>query len=209
MNDGRYFNQLTDIAQAATNTSPSFHRIDQLENHRRELEAARIAALPDDEQQAAVTAEAVIQEAYTVLRRDMIQFNTSDTTIFTPQHIPNLMTGLFLCSYPGCTALPFQTQYLLKYVCPPMLATWPNYHSSHTNVHSATRPHYCPDQFFSPNAFEHEINPVIHRPQLKSTQPIQTIKPDQMMLGNFSPVTIIAQDIDTTSSAPSTPLVSP
>lgn len=35
----------------------------------------------------------------------------------------------FKCTHPGCTALPFQTQYLLN---------------SHANVHSSSRPHYCP-----------------------------------------------------------------
>ncbi|KAK5171785.1 uncharacterized protein LTR77_003421 [Saxophila tyrrhenica] len=35
----------------------------------------------------------------------------------------------FTCDYPGCTAAPFQTQYLL---------------SSHRNVHSQVRNHYCP-----------------------------------------------------------------
>ncbi|RMZ72163.1 C2H2 finger domain transcription factor [Pyrenophora seminiperda CCB06] len=38
-------------------------------------------------------------------------------------------TGSFKCDYVGCTAAPFQTQYLLN---------------SHTNVHSSNRPHYCP-----------------------------------------------------------------
>lgn len=37
--------------------------------------------------------------------------------------------GVFTCDYPGCTAAPFQTQYLLN---------------SHANVHSSDRPHYCP-----------------------------------------------------------------
>jgi hypothetical protein len=37
--------------------------------------------------------------------------------------------GLYVCRYHGCTALPFQTQYLLN---------------SHANVHSLSRPHYCP-----------------------------------------------------------------
>lgn len=40
-----------------------------------------------------------------------------------------LATGNFRCSFPGCTAAPFQTQYLLN---------------SHANVHSQNRPHYCP-----------------------------------------------------------------
>lgn len=35
----------------------------------------------------------------------------------------------YACPWPGCTAPPFQTQYLLN---------------SHTNVHSNTRPHFCP-----------------------------------------------------------------
>ncbi|KAL1999347.1 hypothetical protein VTN02DRAFT_4650 [Thermoascus thermophilus] len=37
--------------------------------------------------------------------------------------------GTYKCPHPGCTAPPFQTQYLLN---------------SHANVHSQERPHYCP-----------------------------------------------------------------
>jgi hypothetical protein len=37
--------------------------------------------------------------------------------------------GSYVCKVPGCTAAPFQTQYLLN---------------SHANVHSSARPHYCP-----------------------------------------------------------------
>ncbi|KAL8975659.1 MAG: hypothetical protein Q9197_000134 [Variospora fuerteventurae] len=40
-----------------------------------------------------------------------------------------LVSGTFKCYFPGCTAAPFQTQYLLN---------------SHANVHSQNRPHYCP-----------------------------------------------------------------
>ncbi|ETN43449.1 uncharacterized protein HMPREF1541_02608 [Cyphellophora europaea CBS 101466] len=39
------------------------------------------------------------------------------------------LNGIFRCSMPGCTAVPFQTQYLLN---------------SHMNVHSDQRPHFCP-----------------------------------------------------------------
>lgn len=39
------------------------------------------------------------------------------------------INGIFRCTVPGCTAAPFQTQYLLN---------------SHANVHSDTRPHFCP-----------------------------------------------------------------
>lgn len=37
--------------------------------------------------------------------------------------------GQYVCTFEGCKALPFQTQYLLN---------------SHANVHSQARPHYCP-----------------------------------------------------------------
>ncbi|KND92852.1 hypothetical protein TOPH_02559 [Tolypocladium ophioglossoides CBS 100239] len=43
--------------------------------------------------------------------------------------ITNPQIGVYICSVSGCTALPFQTQYLLN---------------SHANVHSSARPHYCP-----------------------------------------------------------------
>lgn len=37
--------------------------------------------------------------------------------------------GSYVCTFDGCNAHPFQTQYLLN---------------SHANVHSSARPHYCP-----------------------------------------------------------------
>lgn len=44
------------------------------------------------------------------------------------QHIPPSGSGGFKCDYPGCTAPPFQTQYLLKYVIhlllSPFLTNW-------------------------------------------------------------------------------------
>ncbi|KAF5019765.1 hypothetical protein F66182_8202 [Fusarium sp. NRRL 66182] len=42
---------------------------------------------------------------------------------------PQPVSGSYTCTYSGCTAAPFQTQYLLN---------------SHMNVHSSIRPHYCP-----------------------------------------------------------------
>ncbi len=39
--------------------------------------------------------------------------------------------GSYVCTFDGCNAHPFQTQYLLN---------------SHANVHSSARPHYCPVQ---------------------------------------------------------------
>ncbi|PHH68793.1 hypothetical protein CDD82_268 [Ophiocordyceps australis] len=43
--------------------------------------------------------------------------------------ITHPQVGVYVCNFLGCTALPFQTQYLLN---------------SHANVHSSARPHYCP-----------------------------------------------------------------
>jgi len=40
-----------------------------------------------------------------------------------------IQSAVFVCKFQGCTAAPFQTQYLLN---------------SHANVHSSARPHYCP-----------------------------------------------------------------
>ena len=42
---------------------------------------------------------------------------------------PRFVAGAYKCTYHGCTAAPFQTQYLLN---------------SHMNVHSTTRTHFCP-----------------------------------------------------------------
>ncbi|KAJ5086102.1 hypothetical protein N7532_010873 [Penicillium argentinense] len=47
----------------------------------------------------------------------------------TPQANGVATTGSYKCTHPGCTAPPFQTQYLLN---------------SHANVHSQDRPHFCP-----------------------------------------------------------------
>ncbi|KAI1875457.1 hypothetical protein JX265_004515 [Neoarthrinium moseri] len=43
--------------------------------------------------------------------------------------VTNPQTGSFCCTFPNCTAPPFQTQYLLN---------------SHANVHSSSRPYFCP-----------------------------------------------------------------
>lgn len=41
---------------------------------------------------------------------------------------PQAILSTYVCKFGGCTAAPFQTQYLLN---------------SHANVHSSARPHYC------------------------------------------------------------------
>jgi hypothetical protein len=57
--------------------------------------------------------------------------------------------NLYKCQFPDCNAAPFQTQYLLKYVSQTYIkiyVTRTDYSSSHANVHSQERPHYCPVQ---------------------------------------------------------------
>ena len=73
---------------------------------------------------------------------------TPVTTYATPKEVPSpgtsstpqtvngplstdgpITSTAFKCTYADCTAPPFQTQYLLN---------------SHANVHSSSRPHYCP-----------------------------------------------------------------
>jgi hypothetical protein len=55
---------------------------------------------------------------------------TPTTTIegMTIDGITNPQIGGFHCTYPGCNAQPFQTQYVLN---------------AHANAHSSNRPHYC------------------------------------------------------------------
>ncbi|KAI7970181.1 hypothetical protein EIK77_008408 [Talaromyces pinophilus] len=58
-------------------------------------------------------------------------------------------TNMYKCPYPGCTAGAFQTQYLLKYASL-LPRNWIRVsarltrRSSHANVHSQDRPHFCP-----------------------------------------------------------------
>jgi hypothetical protein len=125
--------------------------IDQRENDRREREAARIAILPNDEQQAAIDAEVVRQEAYQSGHRprQMTLDGALASRVLPPPLNSSLqstsdITGMFRCDYPGCTAAPFQTQYLLKCVRSSKSMILTNEHSSHTNVHGWNRPHYCP-----------------------------------------------------------------
>jgi hypothetical protein len=54
---------------------------------------------------------------------------TSVADLMSLDNISNPMGPGYQCTEPGCTAPPFQTQYLLN---------------SHANVHSSARPHYCP-----------------------------------------------------------------
>ena len=63
-----------------------------------------------------------------------------------PQPNGPLVSGGFKCDYPGCLAPSFQTQYLLKSVIESScrMNALTAHSSSHANVHSQIRPHYCP-----------------------------------------------------------------
>ncbi|KAE8370997.1 hypothetical protein BDV26DRAFT_276942 [Aspergillus bertholletiae] len=62
---------------------------------------------------------------------DQTPAGTCERTPYNPstQHSGAATSGAYKCRHPGCTAPPFQTQYLLN---------------SHANVHSQDRPHFCP-----------------------------------------------------------------
>lgn len=69
--------------------------------------------------------------------------------------------------------------------------------------------------FLSLFAFEYEINPVIHRPYLQTSECLAIIEQDSNVSGDYSPAPressclYVARDIDAISSTPSTPLASP
>ncbi|KAL1311129.1 hypothetical protein AAFC00_001331 [Neodothiora populina] len=69
-------------------------------------------------------------DSYTTTSTTPIEHSASEETPLpsNAQHSPSA-GGVFTCEYPGCSAPPFQTQYLLN---------------SHANVHSSNRPHFCP-----------------------------------------------------------------
>jgi hypothetical protein len=131
-------------------TSLVSQAIDQRENDRREREAALIATLPTDKQQAAIEAEVVMQTAYEQRPRHMALDGALASGVLPPPLNSGLTNvagsasyGTFACEYPGCTASPFQTQYLLKYVILMSIVRTDNL-SAHSNVHSSNRPYYCP-----------------------------------------------------------------
>lgn len=57
------------------------------------------------------------------------QVSSPDTSRMGTDDGTSSQPGGYVCTFAGCTAHPFQTQYLLN---------------SHANVHSSARPHYCP-----------------------------------------------------------------
>ncbi|KAI8724119.1 ATP-dependent RNA helicase MAK5 [Fusarium sp. LHS14.1] len=133
--------------------------INQQENARRERERARIAKLSGSDRQRAQELEDKTIQAfeYSLVPRctsplptlrsvlgpispggDSPRSTAADcgsTDIDTDHESSDDDTphtvggGAYVCNFAGCTALPFQTQYLLNF---------------HANVHASARPHYCP-----------------------------------------------------------------
>lgn len=79
---------------------------------------------------------------------------STDNSISTPAMIIDRMSidgitnpqiGAFQCTYPGCTAQPFQTQVCFYHSFHTVQLLIPVKYllNSHANVHSSIRPHYC------------------------------------------------------------------
>lgn len=70
----------------------------------------------------------------------------SSATILPPPNGFGLLgTRALKSEYPGCNALPFQTQYLLKYDLSPLRSAKSlTCTSSHSDIHRRDRPHFCP-----------------------------------------------------------------
>ena len=111
--------------------------------------------LPIDKQQVAIDTEVIRQRVYeSHLRPQDLAVDGAFASMVLPpplnsgqrqqqRYTPQIVGG-YKCDYPGCTAAPFQTQYLLRYMAFNKSVTLTNKRSSHTNVHSWERPHYCP-----------------------------------------------------------------
>ncbi|CAH0057798.1 unnamed protein product [Clonostachys solani] len=125
---------------------------DQRENARREARHAEIDQMAEEHREAAKMAEATRISNYEAtktarkgpesnLRSGSPNYDTRSTIANYGQSPSSVdessfetdsttsASGQYVCSYSGCTAPPFQTQYLLN---------------SHANFHSSSRPHYCP-----------------------------------------------------------------
>jgi hypothetical protein len=69
--------------------------------------------------------------------------------------------------------------------------------------------------YFSPFAFEYDVNPVVHRPYLQFPEHAATVGQDRDVSGSYPPAPggslglDVTQNIDVISSTPSTPLASP
>ena len=72
----------------------------------------------------------LVQKASTPIDEENLLKSLVNPSTTAPAFLsPSTEECVFQCTYPGCNAVPFQTQYLLN---------------SHTNVHSQNRPHFCP-----------------------------------------------------------------
>jgi hypothetical protein len=142
--------QVTQATQPGSHTSPP---ISPIENSRRELPSPRsgyvTAASPyyyNNPRRPSQASDGPPYPAGTQgdYANSSVETLSTDSGGLTPANIPsggidrmsidgianpNPQIGGFVCTYPGCNAQPFQTQYLLN---------------CHANVHSSNRPYYCP-----------------------------------------------------------------
>ena len=86
---------------------------DARENHRREKAQRDIAELPNDMRAAATLEEQTHINAYENLKKH-VPFQSARPGLPSLLAGPYFSEGSFKCDFPGCTAVPFQTQYLLK-----------------------------------------------------------------------------------------------
>ena len=95
--------------------SPDFNELDAKENHRREQARLYINDLAQEERRAAQLEENEKIGIYEQQKTEALTGrSTHQPSPATPQSSP-IATGVFKCEHAGCTAAPFQTQYILKY----------------------------------------------------------------------------------------------
>jgi hypothetical protein len=84
---------------------------------------------PNSTHQSPITQSSQIPPDFRIRPTPSPRARTSRPTLSKSNYSSNPRIGGFKCTYAGCTAKPFHTQYLLK---------------SHANVHSSDRRYYCP-----------------------------------------------------------------
>ncbi|KAH0833738.1 hypothetical protein AYO21_04480 [Fonsecaea monophora] len=88
-------------------------------------ELSELESVPDSEAEPAPKQQSRLQPKRPSVSQPMTQPEAGPNAVA----IARFSLGPFKCTYEGCNAAPFQTQYLLN---------------SHMNVHSDTRTHFCP-----------------------------------------------------------------
>lgn len=110
------------VPATVSKASANLDDLNARELHRREVAQREISDLPEEAREAKITEE---RERMRTYERDRSRLTLPPPGIGGG----SLIMGTFKCDHTGCTALAFQTQYLLN---------------AHADVHSQNRPHYCP-----------------------------------------------------------------